>query len=76
MEEWRCEWTSTQKSWHLRNIDDGLPSKQALRLYGSLSQHQAYLLVQLRTSAPNSPASRPAGPVWRTPRPDVVESKP
>jgi hypothetical protein len=25
--------------------------------------------------APVLPAVRPAGPVWRTPRPDVVESK-
>jgi hypothetical protein len=30
----------------------------------------------LLDSAPNSPAIWPAGPVWRIPRPDVVESRP
>jgi ribonuclease HI len=49
MEEWQHEWRSTGKGQHLRNIDDGLPSKRAQRLYGPLSRNRAYLLTQLRT---------------------------
>lgn len=48
-EEWRQERAFSQKGKHLKAIDDGLPAKRALRVYGSLTRHQTYLLVQLRT---------------------------
>lgn len=47
--EWRQEWISSQKGKHLKKIDDSLPAKRVLRVYGSLTRHQTYLLVQLRT---------------------------
>lgn len=35
---------------YLKNIDDGLPNKRALRLYGTLTRHQTYLFAQLRSN--------------------------
>jgi hypothetical protein len=49
IEEWQRGWTATQKGKHPQQIDGGLPAKRSLRVYGSPSRHQAYLLVQLRT---------------------------
>jgi hypothetical protein len=46
--EWRNEWAQSTNGRYLKKIDDRLPNKQALRLYGSLTRHQAYLLAQLR----------------------------
>jgi ribonuclease HI len=48
-EEWQREWTTTQKGKHLKQIDDGPPTKRSLRVYGTLTRHQTYLLAQLRT---------------------------
>jgi ribonuclease HI len=48
-EEWRQEWAAAQHSRHLKRVDQGLPSKRALRVYGPLTRHQTYLLAQLRT---------------------------
>lgn len=31
------------------SVDDGLPAKRSLRVYDSLTRHQAFLLIQLRT---------------------------
>jgi ribonuclease HI len=47
--EWRDEWITSEKGKHLKKIDCGLPSKRALRLYGPLTRHEAYLLTQLRS---------------------------
>lgn len=41
-DEWRQEWVASQKGKHLKKIDDSLPAKRALRVYGSLTRHQAY----------------------------------
>ena len=48
-DEWRQEWVTSQKGKLLKKIDDSLPAKRALRVYSSLTRHQTYLLVQLRT---------------------------
>lgn len=42
-EEWRLEWTVSQNGKHLKKIDDNLPAKRALRLYGSLSRRHIYI---------------------------------
>ena len=42
----RC-WALYSK--HLKRIDKALPSKRVLRVYGSLTRHQTYLMAQLRT---------------------------
>ena len=49
-QEWRQEWVKSKNGKYLKNIDGGLPSKRALRLYGTLTRHQTYLLTQLRTN--------------------------
>ena len=48
-DEWRREWAATQNGKYLKRIDESLPAKRALRIYGSLTRHQTYLLAQLRT---------------------------
>lgn len=48
-EEWQLEWVTTQKGKHLKQVDDGPPTKRSLRLYGTLTRHRTYLLAQLRT---------------------------
>ena len=48
-EEWQNEWQSSERGKHLRQIDNGLPSKRAQYLYGPLPRNRAYLLAQLRT---------------------------
>jgi HPt (histidine-containing phosphotransfer) domain-containing protein len=45
--EWRNEWVSSVNGKHLKRIDDGLPNRRALRLYGSLTRHETYLFTQL-----------------------------
>lgn len=47
--EWRNEWVSSVNGKHLKSIDDGLPNRRALRLYGSLTRHKTYLVTQLRS---------------------------
>jgi hypothetical protein len=49
---------------------------RVLKISGNLRDALLRLRPKPDASAPNSPAIWPAGPVWRTPRPDVVESKP
>jgi hypothetical protein len=46
--EWQHEWGTSQKGKHLKRIDDGPPTKRNLRVYGTLTRHQTYLLAQLR----------------------------
>lgn len=48
-EEWQREWTTSVKGKHLKQIDHGPPSRRNLRIYGTLTRHQTYLLAQLRT---------------------------
>lgn len=48
-EEWQQGWAMTQNSKHVKSIHRGPPSRRALRLYGSLTRHQAHVSAQLRT---------------------------
>ena len=48
-DQWHRGWSIAQKGQHLKQIDGVLPAKRSLRVYGSLTRHQAYLMVQLRT---------------------------
>jgi hypothetical protein len=48
-DEWRREWVATRNGIHLKRIDESLPSKRAMCVYGSPTRHQTYLMAQLRT---------------------------
>ncbi len=47
-DEWEREWVASTKGQHLKRIDEGPPSRRSLRVYGTLTRHQTYLLAQLR----------------------------
>ena len=47
--EWRDEWLTSKNGKYLKKIDNGLPHKRALRLYGPLTRHETYLFTQLRS---------------------------
>lgn len=48
-QEWRAEWAASTNGRYLKKIDGTLPNKRALRLYGTLTRHETYLLAQLRS---------------------------
>ena len=47
--EWRDEWITSENGRYLKKMDGGLPNRRALRLYGPLTRHEAYLFTQLRS---------------------------
>lgn len=48
-EEWQEEWKTSPKGQHLKRIDDSLPARRAFRIYGQLTRHRTYLMIQMRT---------------------------